>query len=74
MAITRSNVGLDVVLDAGRTFFQHKRNQMREAWAKRKVYHTTLHELSMLTERDLRDLGIARSNIKNLAMEAAYGN
>lgn len=73
MAITQSNSGLDVILDAGRTFFHQTRDQMQKAHAKRKIYHATLHELSVLTNRDLRDLGVQRSNIKRLAMEAAYG-
>lgn len=73
MAITRSNSGLDVVFDAGRTFFQQKLDQMRKAQAKRTVYRATYHELSSLSDRDLKDLGIPRSNIKRLAMEAAYG-
>lgn len=72
MAITRLNSGLDVVFDAGRTYFQQKRQQIRKALAKRKVYLATYHELSMLSDHDLRDLGILRSNIKRLALEAAY--
>ena len=73
MAITRSNSELDVVLDAGRTIFHQKRDQMRQALAKRRVYRATHFELSALSNRDLNDLGIPRSNIKRLAMEAAYG-
>jgi uncharacterized protein YjiS (DUF1127 family) len=72
MAITRSNSGLDVVLDAGRTIFHQKRDQMKQALAKRRVYRATIFELSALSNRDLNDLGIPRSNIKRLAMEAAY--
>ncbi|MBT3140000.1 DUF1127 domain-containing protein [Phaeobacter gallaeciensis] len=72
MAITRSNSGLDVVLDAGRTFFHQKRTEIQHALARRKAYRATHHELSTLTDRDLQDLGIPRSNIKRLAMEAAY--
>jgi uncharacterized protein YjiS (DUF1127 family) len=72
MAITRSNSGLDVVLDAGRTIFHQKRDQMKQALAKRRVYRATIFELSALSKRDLNDLGIPRSNIKRLAMEAAY--
>ncbi|HDZ81173.1 MAG TPA: DUF1127 domain-containing protein [Roseobacter sp.] len=45
---------------------------MRQALAKRKVYRATLFELSTLSDHDLKDLGIPRSNIKRLAMEAAY--
>lgn len=73
MAITRSNSGQDVVLDAVRTFFHQKRDQLRTALAKRNVYRATYHELSKLTDRDLRDLGIQRNTIKRLAREAAYG-
>ena len=73
MAITRSNSGLDVVFDAGRTFFHQKMDAMRRAQAKRKIYRATFDELTVLTDRELRDLGIPRSNIKKLAMEAAYG-
>ncbi|AXI42001.1 DUF1127 domain-containing protein [Sulfitobacter sp. SK011] len=73
MAVTRSNSGLDVVLDAGRSIFHQKRDQIRQALAKRRVYRTTFFELAALTDRDLRDLGIPRSNIKRLALEAAYG-
>ena len=74
MAITRSNSGLDVAFDAGRTFFHQKLDHMRKAQARRRVYRATYHELSGLTDRDLEDLGIPRSNIKNLAMEAAHGS
>jgi len=73
MAITRSNSGLDAVFDAGRTFFHQKLDDIQKAHAKRRVYRATYHELWVLSDRDLRDLGIPRSNIKNLAMEAAYG-
>ena len=72
MAVTRSISGLDVVLDAGRTIFHQKRNQMLRALVKRKVYRATLYELSVLSDRDLIDLGIPRNSIKRLAMEAAY--
>ena len=72
MAVTRSNSGLDVVLDAGRTIFHQKRDQFQRALAKRRVYRATLFELSVLSDRDLKDLGIPRSSIKRLAMEAAY--
>ena len=73
MAITRSNSALDVVFEAGRTFFHQKLDTMRKAQAKRRVYRATCYELSMLSDRDLIDLGIPRSRIKRLAKEAAYG-
>ncbi|WP_170375908.1 DUF1127 domain-containing protein [Ruegeria profundi] len=73
MAITRSNSALDVVFEAGRTFFHQKLDTIRKAQAKRRVYRETYYELSVLSDRDLIDLGISRSSIKNLALEAAYG-
>ena len=38
---------------------------------RRRVYRTTLTELSSLTDRDLADLGIARSQITAIARDAA---
>lgn len=73
MAITSSRSRLDVLMDAGCAYFHQTRDNLRAELAKRKVYRTTYYELSSLTDRDLADLGIARSNIKALAMESAYG-
>ena len=39
--------------------------------AARRIYRTTFHELNVLSNRDLADLGIHRSEIKRLAWEAA---
>jgi uncharacterized protein YjiS (DUF1127 family) len=39
----------------------------------RRVYKTTLNELSALSNRELSDLSITRGEIRNLALEAAYG-
>ena len=41
------------------------------AYAQRKLYRTTLHELDALTNRELADLGIHRSMIKSIALEAS---
>ena len=38
-----------------------------------RVYRKTLLELSMLTRRELADLGLNRSMLKIVAHEAAYG-
>ena len=46
---------------------------LSEKVAKRKVYHTTLKELEQCSVRDLQDLGIAPSSIRQIAHEAAYG-
>ena len=48
-------------------FFERAR-QARKA---REIYRKTHDELSVLSDRDLADLGIARSNIASVAREAA---
>lgn len=45
----------------------------RDNWARYRVYRRTLSELNALSGRELDDLGIARSMITRLALEAAYG-
>jgi len=42
--------------------------------AKRKVYRTTVKELSNLTDRELSDIGIHRGMIHSIAMETYYDN
>ncbi len=49
------------------------RGRLREARAKRELYNRTLRELSLLTDRDLADIGISRYAIEDLAHEHAYG-
>lgn len=73
MAITRSSSWLDAVLDVSRSIIHQKWDRVLDAQAKRKVYRDTYHELSMLTDRDLADLGIPRNGIRRLALESAYG-
>lgn len=41
--------------------------------ASRAVYAQTIRELNALTDRELADLGIARTSIADVAREAAYG-
>lgn len=43
------------------------------ALQRRRVYNQTLTELRSLNDRELADLGIARSMITEIAREAAYG-
>ena len=38
-----------------------------------RLYRRTLEELSALNDRDLADLGLSRSMIRGIAIEAAYG-
>ncbi len=53
--------------------FEEFRTRMAEATAKRKTYTRTVSELSNLSNRELADLGIYRSEIKSIAFESAYG-
>ena len=46
---------------------------LREQMAKRALYRKTISELQSLTGRELADLGINRSAIKGIALEAAFG-
>lgn len=45
----------------------------KTAQALRTKYNATYHELNKLTDRDLADLGIPRSNIGAIAFEHVYG-
>lgn len=47
--------------------------QVRMYAAKRRIYGQTYNELSALSQRDLKDLGIARANIPEIARAAAFG-
>ncbi|KIC49185.1 DUF1127 domain-containing protein [Tateyamaria sp. ANG-S1] len=40
--------------------------------AQRRVYRTTLNELSALSNRELADLGLHRSELKRVAWESAH--
>ncbi len=44
-----------------------------ERYAQYNVYRATVAELSVLSNRELADLGVSRSAIKGIAIEAAYG-
>lgn len=47
--------------------------RLREALEQRKIFTRTVRELNSLTTRELSDLGISRSMITRVALEAAYG-
>lgn len=47
--------------------------RLRDTLQRRKVYRQTVRELNALTTRELTDLGITRSMITRVALEAAYG-
>ncbi|WP_439140105.1 DUF1127 domain-containing protein [Roseicyclus sp.] len=43
------------------------------AWRAHRVYRETLTELQALSTRELADLGLNPSMLRNIALEAAYG-
>lgn len=54
-----------------RLIFEQRLNALRRLHARRKCYRRTYSEFARLSDRGLRDLGVSRSGIKRLAMEAA---
>ena len=49
------------------------RASLADRAARYKLYRRTLDELAQLSDRDLSDLGLARSDVARVAEEAAYG-
>jgi len=45
----------------------------RKAWTDYRLYRRTLGELQALNERELRDLGLSRLSIRDVAYESVYG-
>ena len=54
--------------------FDGFRAGLRARYSAWKVYRQTRNELAVLSDRELADLGLHRSGIDAVAMEAAYGN
>ncbi len=70
MAFALSNVSLGDRLRHRLAALQ----QLLEARAaRRRVCHRTFDELNALSDRDLADLGLHRTEIQHVAREAAYG-
>jgi len=65
-AYITSNPGRELVAS-----FFHYLEMRRETRARRAVYNQTFRELSALTRRELDDIGVARSDISDIAREAA---
>ncbi|MBO6602646.1 MULTISPECIES: DUF1127 domain-containing protein [Paracoccaceae] len=49
------------------------KTQLVEAYTAHKLYRRTMTELERCSDRELNDLGLSRSMIKSVALEAAYG-
>lgn len=45
----------------------------RKAVADYKLYRQTLNELDSLSNRELRDLGLSRFSVRQVAYDAVYG-
>ena len=45
---------------------------IREGYRSRAIYNRTVSELNALSDRELADIGISRSMITRVALEAAY--
>lgn len=72
VALTRSatnTFSYALVLD----MLQAQYARFKAARAQRKVFNKTCDELSSLTNAELADIGIARSQITSVAYEHAYG-
>ncbi|TCL08222.1 uncharacterized protein YjiS (DUF1127 family) [Shimia isoporae] len=46
-------------------------SNLAEKWRQYRVYRTTFNELMSLSDRELADLGMSRSMIRRVAIEAA---
>ncbi len=46
---------------------------LTQTFSRYRKNHQTLGELNMLGDRELRDLGISRSELRSIARAAAYG-
>lgn len=46
--------------------------QLGARFARYKLFRATLSEMSVLSDRELRDLGLHRSQIKSIAFEHVY--
>ena len=55
--------------DRGNGFFAG----IRKAFADYRLYRRTLTELQDLTDRELRDLGLSRFSVRDVAYDSVYG-
>lgn len=54
-------------------YFAFVGKKIAEDFAKGRMYRKTLNELSALNGAELADIGLTRSEIRRVALEAAYG-
>ncbi|WP_372605039.1 DUF1127 domain-containing protein [Actibacterium sp.] len=63
---------IDVAHSAFGDFVRRVVDVARDELKRRRIYTQTMRELSSLSDRELADLGLTRSMIRSLAIEAAY--
>lgn len=49
-------------------------NNYTRKYAQQRAYRLTVKELSNLTDKELRDIGLTRGDIHSIAMETHYDN
>lgn len=52
-------------------FLAESFDRVKEAYDRRQTYLATRRELTLLTDRELADIGVSRANIDTIAREAA---
>ncbi len=60
-ALARPSILFDLKASLAQRFEQYR------------AYRSTVSELTMLTDRELNDLGISRADIRGIAQNAVYG-
>ena len=48
--------------------------RLRQSFADGRQYLATYNELNALSDRELADIGLSRLSIRDIALEAVYGN
>ena len=69
---TKGNDMAYTTMNRSASRFRDLRATLSDTIARRRTYRQTVHELTQLSDRELADLGIARSMIRGIATETAY--
>jgi uncharacterized protein YjiS (DUF1127 family) len=56
------------------TWIRNAGRDLNEEMQRRRVYRKTFAELDGLSDRDLGDIGVSRTQIGDIARDAAYGS
>jgi uncharacterized protein YjiS (DUF1127 family) len=72
MAYASSNRTATTTLSFGERIAEI-RKELIAAWRANRVYRETLRELQGLSARELNDLGLNATTLREIALEAAYG-